>query len=571
MDEAASSSSSSQRQQQRLLAVAKLKRAASLPRMKDGRRPPMHPEGFSEGERGGSTGENSESSTPPLQEGEGPQQTAQEPVTEHVAEKEVPEQEPELERPMDETDMTTPTKQGRRRSRSRPRSRGSKDLKGKARQTPPPTSSSPSPMLPAGDSSQDEGSSVFASSSLPLSHSHSPSPGPFQQYPRLARSPTPNAFLRSPTPNGILRSPTPNSQDPNWYPPYSASPVPSLQAIQQTLLQRSNSGGRNLAMHKLTGGKDVYDMPPVTSNVQRNNTVSGGERNVVRNRMLVTLQRSASRNATRELDAEQSAGEDPASSAPSPSPTPTGKRRRRHRRRSSNASNPNKEGVSDSDFPPTTPNTPNIPPTPLPAGIIDISLAPLRTPSAVPSRILSPSPGPPPIPVEAKPSHESFERSPSVLDRHRSAASQDHATHPFENPVVEEEEDDDDERTRNSPSAAQENSASNGNGRSEQRAATPSEVPKHLGNGDSAASSPRLRLMTHIVGHTDSLPSSPFQVPLKEEEQSPEVRQRTQSPLAGHRRRERERSWISANRISIEREISWDASPGIWNSLFSHH
>ena len=34
-------------------AVAKLRRAASLPRMKDGRRPPMHGEagGFSEGER----------------------------------------------------------------------------------------------------------------------------------------------------------------------------------------------------------------------------------------------------------------------------------------------------------------------------------------------------------------------------------------------------------------------------------------------------------------------------------------------------------------------------------------
>lgn len=37
--------------EQRANAVAKLKRAASLPRMRDGRRPPMHVEGVSEGER----------------------------------------------------------------------------------------------------------------------------------------------------------------------------------------------------------------------------------------------------------------------------------------------------------------------------------------------------------------------------------------------------------------------------------------------------------------------------------------------------------------------------------------
>ena len=37
--------------EQRATAVARLKRAASLPRMKDGRRPPMHVEAVSEGER----------------------------------------------------------------------------------------------------------------------------------------------------------------------------------------------------------------------------------------------------------------------------------------------------------------------------------------------------------------------------------------------------------------------------------------------------------------------------------------------------------------------------------------
>src|ERR1700732_170708 len=37
--------------EQRAFAVARLKRAASLPRMKDGRRPPMHVDGVSEGEK----------------------------------------------------------------------------------------------------------------------------------------------------------------------------------------------------------------------------------------------------------------------------------------------------------------------------------------------------------------------------------------------------------------------------------------------------------------------------------------------------------------------------------------
>lgn len=44
--------SASDQREQRMLAVAKLKRAASLPRLKDGRRPPMHNEGVSEGEKG---------------------------------------------------------------------------------------------------------------------------------------------------------------------------------------------------------------------------------------------------------------------------------------------------------------------------------------------------------------------------------------------------------------------------------------------------------------------------------------------------------------------------------------
>ena len=48
------------RAEQRMAAVAKLKRAASLPRMKDGRRPPMHVEAVSEGEKAPSEEEKQE-------------------------------------------------------------------------------------------------------------------------------------------------------------------------------------------------------------------------------------------------------------------------------------------------------------------------------------------------------------------------------------------------------------------------------------------------------------------------------------------------------------------------------
>lgn len=89
--------------EQRLQAVAKLKRAASLPRMKDGRRPPMHVDGVSEGERA-NTDEESRPTSPPPEENQMPI------------------------RP-------------KRRSRSRSRSRGSKDYKNK---------------IQPGDSSQDE-------------------------------------------------------------------------------------------------------------------------------------------------------------------------------------------------------------------------------------------------------------------------------------------------------------------------------------------------------------------------------------------------------------------------------
>ncbi|KAF7321617.1 SEC7 domain-containing protein [Mycena kentingensis (nom. inval.)] len=148
----------SDQREQRLLAVAKLKRAASLPRMKDGRRPPMHPEAMSEGERANTDDERRE-------------------------DVDTPSPEPPPPAPDIDEDATI-TRRPKRRSRSRG-SRGSKDLKAKARAGFSPA---PSPIVPS-DSSQDE------------------SPVPTTLATLLMRSPTPTTpGTRPQTPNTPLPS-----------------------------------------------------------------------------------------------------------------------------------------------------------------------------------------------------------------------------------------------------------------------------------------------------------------------------------------------------------------------------
>ncbi|KAJ7783259.1 hypothetical protein B0H16DRAFT_1496118 [Mycena metata] len=361
--------SASDQREQRMLAVAKLKRAASLPRMKDGRRPPMRPEAVSEGEKGNTDDEQKdEIDSPP------PEPHPQEPAP----------TEPDVDPAEDAT--ITPAR-SKRRSRSRTRSRGSKDLKLKARAALSPT---PSPLVPS-DSSQDE-----AASPLPPSLA-SPIPSNLAtlQRSRLLRSPTPTATPDfSPYYPGT-RPPTPN--------------LPSLEDLQRGLF-RSNSVGstsvaRTMAMHKLTGGTETYDPspsptpppPPLPGKLGRNNTVSGGERNAARQFMLSRL----GGRIAKEPEGEPASGGEEYTA---PSPTP--KRKRRRSRRGSASAN---TGVSDSEFLSTSPNTPVVPPTPLPApseGLPDI-----RPQTASPNRAASPrSPSEeelPPLPSSAVSARES--------------------------------------------------------------------------------------------------------------------------------------------------------------------
>ena len=123
--------------EQRANEVAKLRRAASLPRMKDGRRPPMH------GEQGGvSEGEPISSTTTPeatelksevdiadkLQENISNSEKEKDSVETKTVEKVADDAKDTKD---DEPPMTPVEPPAKRRSRSRSRSRGSKDLKAK--------------------------------------------------------------------------------------------------------------------------------------------------------------------------------------------------------------------------------------------------------------------------------------------------------------------------------------------------------------------------------------------------------------------------------------------------------
>ena len=352
-----------------MLAVAKLKRAASLPRMKDGRRPPMHSEAVSEGEKAASEEEkpNSEEEKSNHQQGN---DTTQEPGNQSDEHKtsesnnhpppveKIADTELELDTEPEERPNSPSQSAKKRRSRSRSRSRNSKDLKGKMRapQSPPPL---------GGDSSQDE---------------NPPIPTPIIPIVPPLASPTPSRRALLPP---HLRSPTPIATELSlFYPGTSPStPLPTLEDLQKGLMRSNSAGsaatGRRMAMMKLTGGTETYDPSPSPTpppSLGRNNTVSGGERIAARQNMLNRL----GTRITKEADVDLTSG---AEDRGAPSPTP--KRRRRRSRRTSTTVNPNANaGVSDSDFNSTNPNTPALPSTPLP--VLQDHYAELRALSTTP-------------------------------------------------------------------------------------------------------------------------------------------------------------------------------------------
>ncbi|EGN99792.1 hypothetical protein SERLA73DRAFT_152020 [Serpula lacrymans var. lacrymans S7.3] len=327
--------------EQRAFAVAKLKRAASLPRMKDGRRPPMHVEAVSEGEKT-QPEDKQESDTPPTGD-----------ITTDV--------------PQEEKRGTTPEPANRtkRRSRSRSRSRGSKDFKGKMK---PPQSPSVTPLIPSNDSSPED----------------SPPPPPPALFPPTTPviSPIPSHFTEMQQASRLLMSPALLSpESPLLYPGTSPPTpmLPTLEALQKGLFRSNSAAARMMAMQKLTRGNDVYDNsfpspsptpPPLPGKLGRNNTVSGGERSAARKFL---LQRLGER--IKEADGEQTSGgeeKDPV--------VPVKRRRRRSGRNSSGAGG--STTTEESGFGSTSATTPISPPVPLPSAR-DISEPP-RTASTTP-------------------------------------------------------------------------------------------------------------------------------------------------------------------------------------------
>ena len=340
--------------EQRAFAVAKLKRAASLPRMKDGRRPPMHVEAVSEGEKSQVEGKTDESKNP---EGDQPPQGVEtsHPPSEQALDLPPNDVQPDgrgIDRPMEAPSTTTTpdsaATEKKKRRRSRSRSRGSKDLKNKLKVITPslPT------VQATNESSQDEDA---APTNLP---------------PPLV-SPKPFRFDLMP----------PTYVEPSLCPPMSPSPpmLPSLEALRSGLF-RSNSANsgmqRAFAMAKLMG--ETFDPAAVPTNpppakLSRNNTVAGGERMAAR---ALLFHRLGERLNT---DAEQtSAGEEATTHT-----IATTKRKRRRKRRSSSRGSTVVDDREPSSTAPTTPVLSNSPLT-IPVNTNQLSEALVQRPPSAP-------------------------------------------------------------------------------------------------------------------------------------------------------------------------------------------
>ena len=515
-----------------MLAVAKLKRAASLPRMKDGRRPPMHSEAVSEGEKAASEEEklNSEEESNHRQESQElenqpdehktPESNQHPPPVEKTADTE-----PELDTEPEERPTSPSQSSKKRRSRSRSRSRNSKDMKVKLR-TPQ------SPPL-GGDSSQDE--------NLPMPTSTIPIVPPLVS-PIPSRRPFLPPHLRSPTPIATELS--------LFFPGTSPStPLPTLEDLQKGLMRSNSAGssaaaGRRMAMMKLTGGTETYDPSPSTTpppSLGRNNTVSGGERIAARQNMLTRL----GTRITKETDTDLTSGQEDGRGVSSPNP----KRRRRRSRRTSATVNPNTNaGVSDSDFTSTNPNTPAIPQTPLP--VLKDHYAELRALSTTPlsnsheqSKESLPVMAPSPPLVQ----QEDGEADPPEPARRRSV-------------LVEEP----DEEDRSSPQQTYVGLP----GTPQRTFLDPFRMPHSSdapsnGSTDSAptsAVSVPLILASRGPSRLEMFPSSPFTTPLKEKALSDEEEEQVLYPGSTVR----PRTPYANTAETYDREISWVASPGTY-------
>ena len=518
--------------EQRAVAVAKLKRAASLPRTVDGRRPPMHAGAVSEGER--SQVEKVEESkldddSPPMsdvgavidrQEEENPEYEAEKEGSEAKAEDGKTEEEgaitspPQTPLPFEE-----PTPKTKRRSRSRSRGRGSKDFKNKTRALQSPI---PNPST-ANDSSPDEDPNP------PLTQFNG-----FTSPPLMSPIPSHFALLQQ----RIFASPEPGMMYPGTSPPTPM--LPTLQDIQREALQRglfrSNSAAaRLIALQQLTA--EAYDPMaamhmPAQGKLGRNNTVAGGERADARRAMMRRLG-----ERLREADEAQTSGGEEVPVAPPP------KRKRRSRRGSTNRP----AVVDDRELSSTTtPNTPIVPSSSLP-----LSLDGLPDPPRPPSGARSPTPN-------ARSSSIERSREDTLAKLLGSPSTSYEYETAMERRGVVVEEDDMPERLsppRPPFSNLPKTPVRGGDGRKPHTSDAPSSF---------LSDSPGIGVPVYLSDASDRqnemFPSSPFATPLKEKsgvEDEEEVLFQMNGDMS------QQLPWNDG----YEREISWVADPGTSHSL----
>ncbi|KAI0373578.1 hypothetical protein BV20DRAFT_962784 [Pilatotrama ljubarskyi] len=539
--------------EQRATAVAKLKRAASLPRMKDGRRPPMHVEAVSEGERSNSEERKGEQEEHDHQEDQ-PNGYADEEHLEPVprsqgeldpgggdlqggtgqgagtpADSEEQEANPGGDAAFEDRAKTpaaagdTPTR-SKRRSRSRTRSRGSRDLKGKAsaRQYAQPGSASHT-----NESSADE------------YYTSAPGEDPPPSPPLV--SPIPSHLAAFPA-SHFLRSPL-SPVAPLLYPGTTPStPLPSLDEIQKGVgagLFRSNSAGaaRAMAMSKLTGEPvdlTFMSQSPTPSQggakLVRNNTVAGGERMAAR-RML--LNRLGPRINQAEGD-QTSGGEEV------PPPVVTAKKRRRRSRRSSSRASTVVDDREEREVLSTSArNTPLPPPpqSPLPA-------------------LFRGTPEPPRSPSSASRFQSSDAERPSPRLKPNGDAPYNYET-PMghRGPVIEDEDDAPEGATSSRPPNLPTTPARN-HRLAGLRLPHTSDAPSNAStdSGPASAVAVPMFMSNNPSFRHDLFPASPFQTPLKEnvfpEDEGEQVlyqEQRSRSRLANATNFERgsEISWVA--------------------------
>lgn len=334
--------------EQRANAVAKLRRAASLPRMKDGRRPPMRVEAVSDGEKFQTEELQSEVVEPPQAE----LPTSTEANPEAVSERKPGTPEPSAAA-------------RKRRPRSRSRSRGSKDFKGKFK----PQSPTPISVTPSNDSSPDDSS---------------PSPPP---PPPSVLAPIPSHLAVTSASRLLISQNFLSPGTPLYSGTSSPAPImPTLDAIQRGLIRSNSVAARMQAWQKLTGNIDPQDgtflspsasPQPVLGKLGRNNTVSGGERSAARLKLFTTLN-----ERIKEADVEgTSGGEDRERVVQAPSK----RRRRRSARHSAGATN-RAPTTDESSGVPTSTSSPAVTPAPLPSTLSNEStvIEPARTASETP-------------------------------------------------------------------------------------------------------------------------------------------------------------------------------------------